>query len=231
MKDWVKGYEGKNIKFKRETLLNYAANRWGLNKAYSVDGTSALIRKCAPKNIDEWEKYYFDNAKQKKKNGVKIDKKYIKNLGKKLYKELSTTVLSELNAITEEEAIDYMYNLVINRTYEGYKSEINTINNELQKQLDIEIKPATDELDRIYNVDYYIDVNKKKIGLQIKPISSGKSLNDYQWESIWKSSHNKFSEKYGGSVFFIYSVKSDDKKVIYNEEIVDEIKKEIKRLK
>lgn len=37
--EWVSGREGKNLKFKRETLLNYAMNRWGLNKASSVGPT------------------------------------------------------------------------------------------------------------------------------------------------------------------------------------------------
>lgn len=71
-KEWVKGKAGENIKFKRETLLNYATNRWALNKAASVDGVSALIRNCSPKNVVEWEKYYFENARQKKKAGCNL---------------------------------------------------------------------------------------------------------------------------------------------------------------
>ena len=230
-KEWIKGTDGKNLKFKRETLLNYVANRWTLNKAHSVDGVVALIRHCAPKTFEEWEKYYFEKAKQKKKDGKKIDRQYIINLGKKLFLELSTTVKSELNSINEEECIDYMYNLVINRTYEGYKSEIETIYGELQKTLGVEIKEAPDEWDRTYNVDYYIEINGKYIGLQIKPISSGIPLNHYQWASIFEQTHKKFTDKYGGKVFFIFSVKSGDKKVIQNKEIVDEIKKEIQILK
>lgn len=75
--EWIKGLEGKNKKFKRETLLNYAANRWALNKASRVDRVAFLIRKCAPKSFEEWEKYYFDNARQKKKDGEKITRRYI----------------------------------------------------------------------------------------------------------------------------------------------------------
>ena len=65
-KEWTIGSEGRNLKFKRETLLNYGMNRWGLNKAYSVGPTSELIRACAPKTFEEWEDFYFNNAKQKK---------------------------------------------------------------------------------------------------------------------------------------------------------------------
>lgn len=230
VKEWIKGAEGKNLKFKRETLLNYAANRWTLNKAHSVDGVVALIRHCSPKIFEEWKKYYFENAKQKKKDGKRIDKQYVTKLGKKLFLELSTTVKSELNSIIEDECIDYMYNLVINRTYEGYKSEIEIIYGELQNILGVEIKEASDEWDRTYNVDYYIEINKRYIGLQIKPISSGISLNDYQWVSILEQTHKKFTKKYGGKVFFVFSIKSGNKKVIENKEVVEKIKQEIKKL-
>lgn len=65
----------------------------------------------------------------------------------------------------------------------------------------------------------------------MKPISAGKSLNDYQWIEMHKASHAKFQAEYGGKVFFIYSVKgANDKKTIYNIEVVDEIQDEIRRL-
>ena len=47
-KEWISGSDGHNLKFKRETLLNYGMNRWGLNKAHSVGSTSELIRTCVP---------------------------------------------------------------------------------------------------------------------------------------------------------------------------------------
>jgi len=50
-KEWIIGSEGRNLKFKRKTLLNYGMNRWGLNKTYSVGPTSKLIRTCAPKTF------------------------------------------------------------------------------------------------------------------------------------------------------------------------------------
>lgn len=229
-KEWIKGVEGENLKFKRETLLNYAANRWALNKAASVDVVMSLIRKCAPKTFEDWEKYYFENAKQKKKDGKKIDRGYIADLGRRLFTDLSKDVKSELDSIKEEECIDYMYNLVLNRTFEGYESEIQIINDELQKILEIEIKPASDEWDRTYNVDYFIEVRGKYIGLQIKPIESGVSLNDYQWYEMHEKAHKQFKEKFGGAVFFVFSVKSDKKKVVHNKEVIDEIKAEIERL-
>lgn len=230
-KEWITGSEGKNLKFKRETLLNYGMNRWGLNKAHSVGPTSELIRSCAPTSFEDWDKFYFSNATQKKKNGIKITREYIKELGQKLYIKLSEVVQNELESIQEDECIDYAYNLVLNRTYEGYRSEVDTIYGQLESILGIKIQPAPDEWDRTFNVDFYIQVNKNYIGLQIKPISSGRSLNDYQWDKMHEVNHEKFKNKFGGHVFFIYSVKSGEKKKIYNVEVIEEIKKEIQRLK
>lgn len=230
-KEWITANEGKNLKFKRETLLNYGMNRWGLNKAHSVGTTSELIRSCAPTSFEDWEKFYFGNATQKKKNGIKITREYIKELGQKLYIKLSEVVQNELESIQEDECIDYVYNLVLNRTYEGYRSEVDTIYGQLESILDMKIQPAPDEWDRTFNVDFYIKINDSYIGLQVKPIASGRSLNDYQWDKMHEVNHEKFKNKFGGHVFFIYSVKSGKKKEIYNVEVIKEIKKEIDRLK
>jgi len=229
-KEWILGNEGENLKFKRETLLNYGMNRWGLNKAHSVGPTSELIRRCAPSSFDEWETFYFKSAKQKKRNGISITRDYIRDLGQKLYIKLSEVVQNELESIREEECIDYAYNLVLNRTYEGYRSEVDTIYGQLESILGVKIHPASDEWDRTFNVDFYIQVGNKYIGLQIKPISSGQALNQYQWAKMHEVNHERFKNKFGGQVFFIYSVKSGKKKNIFNIEVIEEIKKEIKRL-
>lgn len=229
-KEWITGREGRNLKFKREALLNYALNRWALNKAHSVGPTSELIRKCAPKRFEQWDAFYFNNATQKKRNGVKITREYITDLGRRLYVKLSEVVQNELESIEEQECIDYVYNLVLNRTYEGYRAEVDTVYGQLESKLGVKIHPAPDEWDRTYNVDFYIQVGDKYIGLQIKPISSGLALDQYQWDKMHKENHKKFEEQFGGKVFFVYSVKSGKKKEIYNIEVIEEIRNEIKRL-
>ena len=230
-KEWIAGSEGKNLKFKRETLLNYGMNRWGLNKAHSVGSTSELIRDCAPTKYEEWETYYFNNARQKKRDGIIISREYITGLGQTLYVKLSEVVQNELESITEEECCDYAYNLVLNRTYEGYKSEIETIYGQLESAVSKKIEPAPDKWDRTYGVDFYIKINEKYIGIQIKPITSGQALNQYQWIEMHRKNHEKFETEFGGKVFFVYSIKSGTgKKKIYNTEVIEEILTEIKRL-
>ena len=93
------------------------------------------------------------------------------------------------------------------------------------------IEPAPDEWDRTYGVDFYIKVNDKNIGIQIKPITSGQSINQYQWVEMHRKNHEKFKKDFGGNVFFVYSVKgSGKKKKIFNTQVIDQIVNEIDRL-
>lgn len=211
-------------------MLNWAMNRWALNKAHSVGPTSELIRRCSPKTFDEWETFYFDHAVQKKRNGIKVTREYIRELGERLHVKLSEVVHSEVASISEEECIDYAYNLVLNRTYEGYRPEIDTVYGQLQSTLGVKIEPAPDKWDRTYNVDFYIQVGKRYIGLQIKSVT-GLALNQYQWERMHASNHAKFESEFGGRVFFVYSIKSQEKKRIHNPEVIADIAAEIERLK
>lgn len=230
-KDYLAGADGHNLKFKRETLLNYGMNRWGLNKAHSVGATSELIRSCAPATFEEWEIFYFTQAKQKKKAGLNITREYITSLGQTLYIKLSEVIQSELEQITEEECIDYAYNLVLNRTYEGYRTEIETIYGQLEQLIGQKVEPAPDSWDRLYSVDFFIQINDKYIGIQIKPISSGQSLNQYQWIAMHRKNHERFESEFGGKVFFIFSIKSSTgKKKIDNIGVVEQILQEIERL-
>jgi MjaI-like restriction endonuclease len=231
-KEWIKGIEGKNLKFKREYLLNSAINRWRLNQTHSVGPTSKLIRQCSPRSFEEWESFYFKNACQKKKNGINIDREYISKLGKTLYIRLMEDVQNEIKSITEEECIDYAYNLVINRTYEGYIREIDTIYGELQSILGYKIESASDEWDRLFNVDFFIEINGKYIGLQIKPVGNVSHIPQiYKEIALQEETHKNFQNKYGGKVFYIFSIKKrGNKAVIQNKEIIPEIEQEIERL-
>ena len=49
----------------KEWILNQANMRWGLTKKSKVGPVAELIRKCAPKTLQEWEGYYLQNAYSK----------------------------------------------------------------------------------------------------------------------------------------------------------------------
>jgi hypothetical protein len=206
----------------KEWILNSAMNRFQLNFKRNVGPTSESIRKCSPKNLEEWREYYFANVRSKD---------HIADLGKKLYIKITEVIQSEVLEITEQDCIDYMNQLVIDRTYDGYVTEIQTIYGQLQKILNVKIEPAPDEWDRLFNVDFFIKINNKYIGLQIKPINGGIQLPEIFKElSIQAETHTKFTEVFGGKVFYLFSAKVGDKKEIQNKEVIEEIKKEIERL-
>lgn len=110
--------------------------------------------------------------------------------------------------------------------------EITTIYGQLEKELGEKIEPAPDEWDRLYNVDFFIKIKDKYIGIQIKPVNQGIQLSQiFKEKEFQQKTHQKFTEKFGGKVFYVFSAKKGDKKVIVNEEVIDEIRQEIERLK
>ena len=206
----------------KEWILNSAMNRYQLNFKRNVGATSESIRQCAPKNMEEWKNYYYSNVRSEQ---------HIEELGRRLYVKITEVISSEVESITEQDCIDYMKELVINRTYEGYNTEIQTIYGQLAVLLNQEILAAPDEWDRLYNVDFYIKIGENHIGLQIKPINNHLQIPEIHKEyALQGKTHEKFKKQYGGKVFYIYSEKVNNKKVIANIEVVDEIKEEIARL-
>ena len=195
----------------KEWILNQANMRWGLTKKNRVGAVSDEIRKCSPKSLNEWEEYYY--------RGV-YPKVHLENLGRTLYIKISEVCQAEIESVTEDDSIDFIKNLVINRTYDGYQSEIQTIYGQLQKALGLAIEPAPDEWDRKYNVDFFIKIRNKYIGLQIKPAGYAYIPQIINELTFQKSAHQKFTEKYGGKVFYVISVKEDKQKVIQNPEVI-----------
>jgi len=205
----------------KEWILNQANMRWGLTKKTRVGPVSELIRKCSPKSIKEWQSYYFKNV---------YSKQHLEELGRRLYIKITEVCQAEIESIEEEDCINFIVNLVINRTYDGYQSEIQTIYGQLQEALGIKVEPAPDEWDRGYNVDFFIKVKARYIGLQIKPAGYAyipQIVNELEFQ---KRTHKKFTDKFGGKVFYIISVKEGKKKIIYNTEVIEEIMNEIERL-
>ena len=206
----------------KEWILNSTMNRFQLNFKRNVGATSESIRKCSPKTLNEWREYYFVNVKSKA---------HIEDLGKKLYVKITEVIQSEVAEITEKDCIDYMFQLVIDRTFDGYMTEIQTIYGQLQHILGVKVEAAPDEWDRLFNVDFYIKINSNYIGLQIKPVNSGIQLPEIHKEyALQAETHAKFTTKFGGKVFYIFSEKVNGKKEIANKEIIQEIKNEINRL-
>jgi hypothetical protein len=206
----------------KEWILNSATNRFQLNFARNVGKVSEEIRKCSPRTLQDWEAYYYTNV---------YPKEHLVDLGRKLYVKITEVLAAEIDDVTEGDCINFIVTLVINRTFDGYMTEKQTIYGQLQDALGIKIEPATDEWDRLFNVDFYIKIKEKYIGLQIKPASGTAHIPEiFKERSLQLKTHEKFTQKFGGKVFYVISIKSGDKKMIYNVDVIDEIKAEMKRL-
>jgi len=207
----------------KEWILNSAMNRFQLNFKRNVGPTSESIRQCAPRTIDEWRDYYFKNVRPKE---------HLEELGRKLYVKITEVIQAEVEEITERDCIDYMVQLVIDRTFDGYMTEIKTIYGQLEKELQVKIEPASDEWDRLFNVDFFIRIKDNYIGIQIKPVNQGIQLSQiFKEKELQLKTHEKFTKKYGGKVFYIFSSRVGERKEIRNKEVIAEMKQEIERLK
>lgn len=103
----------------KEWILNMATNRWGLNKKNSVGPVSRWIRECSPRNITEWEEFYYAKLEEFLiEKGIPLSpKEYIKELGRKLYVKITEVIQAEIEEVTEEDCIQYIQNLVIKRNF------------------------------------------------------------------------------------------------------------------
>ena len=118
---------------KKERVLNYACQTYQLSRPNKVGAVMALIRNCQPSSFEEWQSWYFENAYTVGKNPTKITNESLKELGERLYAKITEVVIPEWEAafreLTEQDCIDYIYNLTINRTYDGYIRDTNQADN------------------------------------------------------------------------------------------------------
>lgn len=217
---------------KKERVLNYACQTYQLSRPNKVGAVMALIRECQPQTIQEWEQWYFENAKTDGKNSFKITHESLTELGERLYDKITEVVIPEweeaFKQLTKQDCIDYIYNLTINRTYDGYLREKSVINDGLAKLFpELTFEETDPELDHAGDIDYIAKIGDKAIGIQIKPITAKANFGSYSLTERMKASFSDFTEKFGGKVFIVFSLDKE----IANKEVIDEIREEIERLK
>lgn len=216
---------------KKERVLNYACQTYQLSRPNKVGAVMALIRDCQPASFEEWESWYFGNAYTAGKNPTKITAESLKELGERLYAKITEVVIPEWESafreLTEQDCIDYIYNLTINRTYDGYMREKSVINDGLAKIFpDIQFEESDPQLDHAGDIDYIAKVGGQAIGIQIKPIMANTNFGGYSLTERMKASFDAFREQYGGNVFIVFSLDGE----IANKDVVEHIKSEIDRL-
>jgi hypothetical protein len=217
---------------KKEKVLNYTCQTYQLSRPNKVGAVMELIRNCQPNSLEEWEKWYFENAYTDSKNPTKITNENLIELGQRLFEKIIGTVIPEwkksFEELTPQDCKDYIYNLTINRTFDGYNREKSVVNDNLSKIFpDVIFEESNSELDHAGDIDYIGKIGKKAFGIQIKPVTAKANFGNYSQSDRMKENFIDFENKFGGKVFIIYSI--DEK--IKNIEIIDEIKQEIERLK
>jgi MjaI restriction endonuclease len=216
---------------KKEKVLNYACQTYQLSRPNKVGAVMALIRECQPKTIEQWEEWYFENAFTDGKNAFKVTKNNIDELGNRLHEKITAVVIPEwqeaFRSLTLQDCIDYIHNLTINRTYDGYIREKSVVNDGLAKVFPlVKFEESPSELDHAGDIDYLGYVDDKAFGIQIKPITAKSNFGNYSVSERMKASFQDFESDFGGKVFIIFSLDGE----IFNENVLKEIEKEIERL-
>lgn len=216
---------------KKEKVLNYACQTYQLSRPNKVGAVMALIRECQPNTVQQWEEWYFQNACAADKSKIKITQESLQELGERLYLKITQIVIPEwreaFDQLTLQDCVDYIYNLTINRTFDGFIREKSVINDGLAKEFpQVKFEESDPQLDHAGDVDYVAKVGCKAFGIQIKPVTAKANFGNYSPSERMKASFKEFEEQYGGKVFIVFSLDEE----IANKGILDEIRHEIERL-
>lgn len=216
---------------KKEHVLNYACQLYQLSRPTKVGAVMALIRECQPSSYEEWKEWYFANAYTDTKTPVKLSLESLTELGERLYEKIQTFVIPDwqeaFSQLTLQDCVDYIYNLTINRTYDGYIREKSVVNDGLAKKFpNVKFEESDPELDHAGDIDYVAKIGNYQFGIQVKPVTANANFGGYSLSERMKASFNDFTEKYGGKVFVVYSQKGE----IANTDVIDNIRQEIERL-
>lgn len=217
---------------RKEHVLNYACQLYQLSRPNKVGAVMALIRECQPASLRQWRDWYFEHAYTEAKSPCKVTVESIRDLGERLYCKIKEIVIPEweeaFRTLTLQDCVDYVYNVTINRTYDGYMREKSVVNDGLAKRFkDVAFEETDPELDHAGDIDYVAKVGCHQIGIQIKPVTANANFGGYSLSERMKTSFADFTEQYGGKVFVVYSLKGE----IANPEVIDGIAAEIDRLR
>jgi hypothetical protein len=216
---------------KKEKVLNYACQTYQLSRPNKVGAVMALIRQCQPQTIEYWENWYFENAYTDGRKAFKVTQESLEELGNRLHEKITEVVIPEwqeaFQQLTLQDCIDYIYNLTIKRTFDGYIREKSVVNDGLAKLFpSVKFEESPSELDHAGDIDYLGYIGQKAFGIQIKPVTAKSNFGNYSISERMRASFQEFEAEYGGKVFLVFSLDGE----IANMEILPQISNEIDRL-
>jgi hypothetical protein len=185
---------------KKEKVLNYTSNAYQLTRPNKVGTVMALIRECQPKSFEEWRDFYFEKAYTKTKVPIKVSKEILSELGDRLYEKITEVVIPEwteaFSQITREDCLEYIYQVTIPRTYDGFLTEKSVINDYLVKVFPgVIFEESEADLDHAGDIDYIGRVGKNAFGIQIKPVTANSNFGNYKPTERMQLNFNAFEEK------------------------------------
>jgi hypothetical protein len=102
---------------RKEKVLNYTCQTYQLSRPNKVGAVMELIRQYQPTRIEEWEQWYFENARTVGKSTLPVTKESLEELGVRLHDKIKTVVIPEwqeaFRTLTLQDCIDYIHNLTI----------------------------------------------------------------------------------------------------------------------
>lgn len=216
---------------KKEKVLNYTSQTYQLTRPAKVGAVMALIRECQPATIEEWKQWFFEHANTTSKNPTRVTQESLTELGERLYDKIIGVVIPEwttaFQEVSEQDCIDYIYNLTINRTYDGYLREKSVVFDDLAKQFPlVRFEESDSELDHAGDIDFLGHVGDKAFGLQIKPVTAKANFGNYSPSDRMRASFSDFTERFGGKVFIVYSLAGE----VANLDVIGRIELEVSRL-
>ena len=142
-------------KFKFEFILNKTAVDHQLTRPTKVGPTIELLYQYEPKSIVEWEDIFYKHSVQKKKKGTgqRVDKDFLNSVGDELFRILNEKIfpliLQAKNELTIEDCRNFIKDVVIRRSFEGFIAEKDIVN-QVEIALDGDISFSKDaELESI----------------------------------------------------------------------------------
>lgn len=162
---------------------------------------------------------------------LKNDKELQTELGTRLHEKIIQIVIPEwqtaFDELTLQDCIDYIHNLTINRTFDGYVREKSVVNDTLAKIFtSVHFEESSLYLDHACDVDYLGWVDKKAFGIQIKSATAKANFGNYSVSERMKASFQDFEKDFGGKVFIVFSLDGE----VANKEVLKEIEREIQKL-
>jgi hypothetical protein len=214
----------------KEHVLNFTAQRFQLTRPKAVGPTMDLIHKCKPKSKSEWQDYYWKNAYTATKVPIKITKQILDELGERLYIKITEVVIPEwtkaFDEITLDDCKNYILDVTLDRTYDGYHRE-SAVFRELAVKFDgiINFEKTESETDSALDVDYIGVVRNsyRTLGIQVKPISARGSQGGYSITDRVRNNFRRFEEDNNAKVFIVLVKREGKKSVIVNREVIQEI--------